>query len=236
MEMYQLLGVGEFHIYDSSMVNMTNIFDYYISRGVLTVHKIPPPVGSDQLNGVKVASAVSLNDCMMSNMYRYQFIVIVDFDEFILPRMHDTYTQMLDHIDKKKKKTERQEIYSFKNLFYFKNAPLDLSKPEYLQIARYRSRPRSLNPMAFPKSFIDPRSCLSVWNHYCLRELRGPLSSIDVDAPIAVVQHYRKCGLSEELCTELLNNSTRDDTALRFMTKLQPRIEEVLRKLGELET
>jgi len=234
IEMYKLLGVGEFNVYDSNMVNMTTVFDYYVNNGVLKVHPMPSPVDAEGFNGAKVASAASLNDCMMSNVYRYQFVIVVDFDEFILPRMHDTFSQMLDHIDRKKKKVERHERYSFRNMFFFKDSAPDLSEPSYLQIARYRNRPKSPRASTLPKSFIDPRSCLSVWNHYCLLNLRGKSTFVDVDTPVAVVQHYRRCGLSKDSCRNLLSNVTQDDTALRFTGKLQTRVEDVLKTLNML--
>jgi len=66
-------------------------------QGLLKVHRMPPPVDSLQaeLDGVKVASAASLNDCMMLNLYRYKLLLIVDLDEVILPRMHFNFSQVL---------------------------------------------------------------------------------------------------------------------------------------------
>ena len=59
---------------------------------------MPPSVDSWSYNGVKLSSPSSLNDCLLANVYRYQFLVVIDFDEIIVPRMHRNYSTMLDYI------------------------------------------------------------------------------------------------------------------------------------------
>ena len=102
-----------------------------------------------------------------------------------------------------------------------------------------------------PKSFVDPRTCLSIFNHYCLLPLpRSPLPpggpprnasrdaadrppGVEVDRAVATVHHYRRrCELKGGACATLLAERTRDDTALRFLPQLLPRVEKVLNALG----
>jgi len=85
------------------------------------------------------------------------------------------------------------------------------------------------------KSFVDPRSCLSVFNHYCLRPLRQPsttLVHITVSADIARCHHYRQCNFGNKTCSEYFARETQDDVALRFKRRLQPAVESVLHELG----
>ena len=85
------------------------------------------------------------------------------------------------------------------------------------------------------KSFVDPRSCLSVFNHYCLRPLRQPsttLIHISVHTDIARSHHYRKCGFGNKTCLDYFAQETQDDVALRFKRRLQPAVEYVLHQLG----
>jgi len=84
-----------------------------------------------------------------------------------------------------------------------------------------------------PKSFVDPRSCLSVFNHYCLLPLRQPsLVHITVNADIARSHHYRQCNFGIKTCSEYFAQETQDDVALRFKRRLQPAVESVLHELG----
>ena len=90
-----------------------------------------------------------------------------------------------------------------------------------------------------PKSFVDPRLCLSVFNHYCLRPLRQPsmtLVHIYVRADIARSHHYRRCGFGNKTCSEYFAQETTDDVALRFKRRLQPAVEAVLNELGIIIT
>jgi len=86
-----------------------------------------------------------------------------------------------------------------------------------------------------PKSFVDPRSCLSVFNHYCLRPLRQPTTTlvhIHVHNDIAQSHHYRSCNFSNKTCLDYTAQQTRDDVALRFKPRLQPAVLSVLSQLG----
>ena len=104
MELNRLLGITEFNVYDANMKNMSTVFDYYIKAGLLHVHQ-NPTCGrrATSQDAVKLGSAVSLNDCMLRNMYRYRYAVIIDFDEFIIPKIHDNYSDMIASIDKLEK-------------------------------------------------------------------------------------------------------------------------------------
>jgi len=85
------------------------------------------------------------------------------------------------------------------------------------------------------KSFVDPRACLSVFNHYCLRPLRQPsttLVHIHVHTDIARSHHYRKCGFTNKTCADYVAQQTVDDVTLRFRARLQPAVEAVLHRLG----
>jgi len=81
MELLLLYGVSEVNIYDTHFVNMTNVFNHYISREVLTVRKVPHPLpwldNKRWYDKVRNLRSVSLNDCMLRNMYRYQYLIVI---------------------------------------------------------------------------------------------------------------------------------------------------------------
>lgn len=37
----------------------------------------------------------ALNDCLYRTMYRYNYLALVDLDEFIVPRVNDTLQELL---------------------------------------------------------------------------------------------------------------------------------------------
>ena len=97
--------------------------------------RVEPSLGS-----VKLASPASLNDCMMRNVYRYRYAVVIDFDEIIIPRFHDDYTQMVTHINRKFRLKDRPYAYTFSNTYYFLSLQQDTEQPSYLRSMRFRRR------------------------------------------------------------------------------------------------
>ena len=42
---------------------------------------------------------VALNDCLYRTMYRYRYALLVDVDEYIVPRQHASYRDMFELLD-----------------------------------------------------------------------------------------------------------------------------------------
>jgi len=99
------------------------------------LQKLPPSYGS-----VKLASPASLNDCMMRNLYRYRYAVVIDFDEVIVPRFHEDYSQMVEHINRKYRLKDRPYTYTFSNTYFFLSFKQDTQQPAYLRTLRFRQR------------------------------------------------------------------------------------------------
>ena len=235
MEFNRILGITEFNIYDANMVNMSGVFDYYTKLGVLRVFPTPPAVDSMSYDAIKLSSPASLNDCMMRNMYRYRYVVAIDFDEVIVPKMHRNYPEMLTYIDRTTNHKEPYLTYSFRNTLFFLDFRPDASQPAHLRTAAHRTRIEYSRPGYAPKSFVDPRRCLSIFNHFCFMWIKKPAKQclIDVDPRIAASQHYRACEFNRTRCDDLMRSRTQDDTALRFKGELGQAVEDVLRHLNQ---
>jgi len=92
------------------------------------------------LPSVKLASPASLNDCMMRNVYRYRYAVVIDFDEVIVPRFHDDYAQMVAHINRKFRLKNPPYTYTFSNTYFFLSYKQDTTQPSYMRSLRFRQR------------------------------------------------------------------------------------------------
>ena len=247
VELNRLLGVTEINIYDGNLTasKTADVLDFYQKSGVVRVVPMPPPVPvpADErrkLDAIKVASPASLNDCMMRNMYRYEFVIVVDFDEFIIPRRHRDYAALLAHIDRMYKLRVPHHTYTFRNVYFFKEFGVvaGASPPSNppLRSAVYRRRVRPSGRGFAPKSFVDPRQCLSVFNHFCYIRLptSGPYAGqryLDVSPQVAASHHYRRCTFAGDRCPKLFKERTNDDVTLRFVAELKPRVDAVLRYL-----
>jgi Glycosyltransferase family 92 len=84
-----------------------------------------------RLSPVQVSSPASLNDCLLRNMYRYRYVVVIDFDEVIIPRSYENYSTMLDEIERlsegnqkpgngKNRSSLQHHTYTFRNAYFFR--------------------------------------------------------------------------------------------------------------------
>ena len=236
IEFNRLFGVAEVNIYNGTLSSsMDKVFRYYQREGILKIRQMPPPVDVFSREGSKLGSPASLNDCMLRNMYRYRFVVLLDFDEIIVPNSKDyfNYTVMLDAIDRHGKRNSRWQSYTFRNTYFWYDFPPDKAQPTHLNTLRYRTRlPPSPGTFA-PKSFIDPRHCVSVFNHYCY--IRFPNSPKEwttfVSPDFGRSHHYKKCNFDRKRCLAMSADRQKDDTMLRYKESILERTTKVLRML-----
>ena len=171
MEMYKIFGVTEVNIYDSGIQNteIHDVFQHYIKEGVLNVIYMPPAVFSVEKNAHRLSSPASLNDCMMRNMYRYRYMIVVDLDEIIIPKLDKNYHDLLKHIDVVHKLDKPWISYTFRNAYFFKEFPLNATTSPNSMVLSQLYRAHVSARWSGVKSFVDPRHCESVFNHYCFK-------------------------------------------------------------------
>ena len=92
------------------------------------------------LNAAKLGSSASLSDCMMRNAYRYRYMLIIDFDEFIVPRLHGNYTHLIRHISLKYPPHSQPHTYTFRNTYFFLDLKPDVQQPAHMRTASFRQR------------------------------------------------------------------------------------------------
>ena len=90
-------------------------------------------------DSIKLASTASLNDCQLRNMYRYRYIVVIDFDEVIVPLLHSNLSQMIRH-SRQTRSRAAVHSFSFRNTYFFKEFQPDVKQPTYLLMARHQRR------------------------------------------------------------------------------------------------
>lgn len=88
----------------------------------------------------KLASTASLNDCQLRNIYRYRYVIVIDFDEIVVPRFHRNYSHMINDIQRKYQIRDPPYQYQFVNTYFFLEFQEDTTQPQYLRTMRYRRR------------------------------------------------------------------------------------------------
>ena len=238
-ELNMMLGVAEINLYDTMYRNLTEVFDYYKKTGALKLYGLVHPLGMkngswyDKVRGLRT---ISFNDCMLRNMYRYKWLVVIDHDENIIPWKANNLLNLLKEADRKLNLTYKLYSYTFLNEYFFREFPEDKKKPAYLKTLRFRHRANPSNLYVGSKSIVSPMYCFNLFNHYCWTRLplyTGVVTKFVVP-PIAASHHYRKCGKFQGTgpCEKLYQQKTLDNVMLRFEKNLTARVVPVLKQLG----
>ena len=166
------------------------------------------------------------------NMFRHQFISVVDIDEIVVPTKHDTYQEMIAHLKKTKKLDLNKYSFMFHSSNYFLeyNSDPDISP----RLPWLRHREYVDTPGLRVKSFENPRRCQRINSHGCET---GSISPVSYD--VGRVHHYRATCYSSNnpalwshgACAKLANKTAIDSNTLRFYDKLSARVNQVYERL-----
>ena len=237
-ELHKILGVKEFNIYNVSLdESMGSVLQYYISSGDLILHHMSPIIPTTDDLTAYMNSLPILNHCLFTNMYRYEHIVIVDFDEFITPKgkKNTTYPQLVKYINEHYNLSNSWTSYTFQNEFFFYDFPADESQPYYLPVLQQRLRYLTTPSCTRPKSMFNPNNCIIAGNHRCLLPFPGANDGTVVAPELATSHHYRKCDTplpyKNGTCV-YLKTQIADDTMLKYKEILARNVQPVLRKFG----
>merc|ERR1712080_724094 len=75
---------------------------------------------------------IPYNDCLYRNMYRYEYVALLDIDEVIMPIKHNNWAEMMEEAVKAslKVKNETRASWNFRNV-YFMDEMTDLHEPQH---------------------------------------------------------------------------------------------------------
>ncbi len=239
IEANRMFGVSEINVYHVNMSAETlGILRYFETNDtIVRLHSIPSvPKYERTRGGNKIGSPISLNDCMYRNTYRYRWTVVIDFDEIIVPRMHDNYSAMVDHILAKAKLTKiPPPALTFRNAYFWTGCGSQQKSPDGSVMLRHLVREPPNKFLYAAKSFIDPTRCTSVFNHYCLHKfpMRYPNENwtVDVGDKVALSHHYRE-NYKNMKCEKFKEKAVNDKTLLKYKSILSTRAEKQLHRLG----
>ena len=132
VEFYRMMGVDRFTFYkDSVSSQVTKILEYYSSIGAVTIidWKLPDFYvyeRSLRVDGIFAA----LNDCVYRSSFHanYRYVAGVDVDEYIVPRIHKNFQEMMEYLNPKNdEENSRNGAWIFRNMFFYLMHPDDTS-------------------------------------------------------------------------------------------------------------
>ena len=176
------------------------------------------------------------NDCLYRNMYRYEYIALLDTDEVIVPTNHSNWSDMMKDLVAT---TGSKVSWAFRNVYFFddfleRNGDIP-DIPPYLHMMQHVYRSSSHTPPGhFIKAFHDPGRVLTLHNHFPFSCLGG-CKFHSVSTSLGQLQHYRPDCVSElkKVCQERYrNNSVRDTSLWSVRDTVVQRANNVLQTMG----
>lgn len=257
IELQLILGadVIQFYVYSVDQ-NARKVLDHYSGVGRVRTELMSLP--GAQPNRPRIRSQyladnvwqkrrmelIAYNDCLYRHLYSHRYVVLLDLDEAIVPRMHSDWRQMIDYISTLEPNANRiYSSFAAQNVYYFGSLN-DRLEPKSgrqivsndLVILRHDLRSSNFSAAGFAvKSFVDTDHTLAVFNHYSLIPLYHNMSRYSlIHKSVAQLNHYRKdCPKTMfiECSDNFMKYWQKDDIVFKYRNQLIPRIESVIRRL-----
>jgi Glycosyltransferase family 92 len=124
VEMLKILGVDKIHGYNRHVSkDLFKAMTYYEEEGILDINPFLEPFGTVyKLHDWPMRSIERnlLNDCFYRNKNLYEYIAIIDPDEFFMPLIHENWHDLLSNLKNK----ENQDYFYFSYVWFVHNTSI----------------------------------------------------------------------------------------------------------------
>lgn len=96
IELNRLLGVDHFTFYNHTIGKQVGcLLQNYVDMGLVTI--LPWQLNMLSQKEIRTEGLfAALNDCLYRSMYKYSHIVLIDLDEYIIPKYNETLPQLIE--------------------------------------------------------------------------------------------------------------------------------------------
>ncbi|XP_023326460.1 uncharacterized protein LOC111699919 [Eurytemora carolleeae] len=257
LELLNTLGAEKIFMYNLEVhPNVTKVLNHYVEKGIVDLTQLSLPgyqpnlpglqhlYLKSKLNNKRQNELIPYNDCLYRNMYRYEYVALLDIDEVIMPLQHNSWQDMMEEVIKAslKVKNESRASYNFRNV-YFMDEMLESNNhghfkdiPPYLHMLQHVYRSSNYTkPGQYVKCFHNPEKALILHNHFPLGCLGGVCTSYPVEPELAHLQHYRSDCVStlKKSCVDSFKKySVKDTTIWKWKDQLISKTTSALLKMG----
>ncbi len=254
IELLGILGADKIFFYRLHVhENVSKVLDYYTKQGKVEVTPLTLPGGqpnvagfqhlylTKKVNHKRQNELIPYNDCLYRNMYRYEYIVLLDIDEVIMPVRATNWRSLMDTVLQKAlaEKKETRASYNVRNVYFLddfihSHGWFD-DVPPYMHMLQHVYRSKNFTkPNQYVKCFHNPERALTLHNHFPLACLSQGCTSYSIDTVDAQLQHYRADCVKtlKKSCDDFKQNSVIDKTIWRYKEPLVNRTVSTLNVLG----
>ncbi|XP_076330156.1 beta-1,4-galactosyltransferase galt-1-like [Tachypleus tridentatus] len=211
--LYHNLGVSQFTFYDYKITNQVRKFISSLQEEGLNINllswSLPDPM---ILSTWAYGQVASNQDCVYRHMFDYNYVLLVDIDEFLFPRKHETLQEMIKSFP-----IEKWGSLEIRNAFFCKENPVEFvnwnaSIP--LASTRFTERETKIwKSKNRSKIIVQPFKIITcgihfVWKHF------DAWNAIVVSPSVCLMHHYRDGTCSND------SQKIKDNHALKYKKQL----------------
>lgn len=268
IEVMRQLGAQKVYTYELALhPNVKKVLQYYENTGYVDIkpYTLPgsqgygPELLSIYLKEAKMQmrfnEIIPYNDCLYRNWYRYEYLVVIDTDEIIVPARPEvmTWNQLLSEVVRNATSYNTFADAALTSSFpyssicgrnvHFVNNATDMVKhglpddiPPYLYMLTHVSRaPNFESPGSGVKCFHATSRVLTLHNHFAFKCVDGCRAK-QMDPTVAHMQHYRsdctvapisRCSVNAEKSETII-----DTTVWKYKEKVIENSKAVMEELG----
>ncbi|XP_043263633.1 uncharacterized protein LOC122403902 isoform X1 [Colletes gigas] len=225
IELHRLLGATHVTLYNDTVgAEAGCALKYYEAKGLVTVlpwHHLDIISQRDiRTEGLFAA----LNDCLYRSMYKYEYVALIDLDEFIIPTHNDTIIDLIRWMNSRIN-TKSTGAYSFQNAFFYlqwADDPFIVTSRTPIEAGlitlRKTRRRAKLHPHKQRSKYVcKPQNIVEAGNHFVWEFIPG-YSTLNVLSEAAILHHYRVCEFGGDDCIK--TQSVVDRTAYKYKDRL----------------
>jgi len=188
----------------------------------------------------RLTELIPYNDCLYKNMYKYEYLAVLDIDEVIVPLSSNSWIQLIDKLEIKTANSKNipKGSFVFRNIYFFDepdhNHKWHTDVPMYMHMLQHdvRSKKHS-KPFNYVKSFMNTSTVLTIHNHLP-RECLGKCENYPVDVTDGQLQHYRDDCVKGIDCKEYKKSNVVDSNLFRYRDILVENVNKALYDIGLL--
>ena len=228
VELHRILGVDKIFTYNKSLDDRSaQVLQHYVEEGFVDFKQTRPFFDLEGRDGAQLHKTPTINDCMYRNMHSFHKIIVIDFDEVIIPRHSLHYSDLFIQLNKNYTKMQQ---FVFLNAFFYLEFPQNNSESNRDLISLTHPARQPKPGLRSVKAIINPLMCIKMHNHICwLCTSDIEKEYIIVDTSVGIKHHYKKCAFREErepVCKDIIKSDyVHDSSIYRFKDQLISNVE-----------
>jgi hypothetical protein len=105
---------------DKNIYILSNKVAYFFSGYQPNIQVLQHLYLKSKTNNKRQNELIPYNDCLYRNMYRYEYIALLDIDEVIMPIEEDNWSDLMKKVKELAYKIKKEEraSYNFRNVYF----------------------------------------------------------------------------------------------------------------------